>query len=202
MSKNFDPVSVLPVSMDIYLLDQVMKYKVAPDAHILDAGCGSGRNLHWFIQNHYMLTGVDIDPEVIKHLKYAYPKIESRFQCMPVESLAFRDEAFHYIISSAVLHFAQNESHFFTMVQEMWRVLKPGGTLFVRMACSHGLEEKTTAVGNGRYLLPDSSTRFLLTSHLLEKCIHLFNWEFIEPFKVVNVNNQRCMCTLVVKKLD
>ncbi|MBK7598744.1 MAG: class I SAM-dependent methyltransferase, partial [Acidobacteria bacterium] len=38
---------------------------------------------------------------------------------------------FDLVISSAVLHFARDEQHFQKMVNEMWRVLKPGG-LFLR----------------------------------------------------------------------
>ncbi|MFF0830953.1 hypothetical protein ACFYU8_29590 [Brevibacillus sp. NPDC003359] len=37
--------------MDIYLFDQLLKGRVTKDMRILDAGCGSGRNLVYFLRN-------------------------------------------------------------------------------------------------------------------------------------------------------
>jgi len=36
--------------MDIYLLDQIMKGRYDKEDIILDAGCGEGRNLRWFVE--------------------------------------------------------------------------------------------------------------------------------------------------------
>jgi ubiquinone/menaquinone biosynthesis C-methylase UbiE len=66
----------------------------------------------------------------------------ANFQVAPVENLPFSDYRFDAVISSAVLHFAENEPHFLAMVDEMWRVLKSGGLFFARLASSIGIENK------------------------------------------------------------
>lgn len=46
---------------DIYLLDQIMKGRYTPGERILDAGCGNGRNLVWFLKNDFDVYAVDKD---------------------------------------------------------------------------------------------------------------------------------------------
>lgn len=62
-----------------------------------------------------------------------------RAQMLP-QQMSFADESFDFIISSAVLYFAEHEKHFDQMVYELWRVLKPGGRLFARLVSSNGME--------------------------------------------------------------
>jgi hypothetical protein len=68
------------------------------------------------------------------------------------------------------------------------------------MTSNFGIENKVTEISNNVYKIPDGSTRFLLTESLLEKLKITFKFTFIEPLKTVNVNNLRCMSTLVLKK--
>jgi SAM-dependent methyltransferase len=123
-----------------------------------------------------------------------------RFQKASVEALPFADNFFDAIISSAVLHFATGDAHFFAMIKEMLRVLKRNGTLFIRMATDIGIENKVQLIGNGIYHLPDGSTRFLLTRLLLSKILSGYPVTLLEEFKTVNVNDVRCMSTILLKK--
>jgi hypothetical protein len=86
------------------------------------------------------------------------------------------------------------------MWQEMVRILKPGGSLFIRMASDIGIENRVKPAGSGVYLLPDGSFRFLLTRDLLTSLLDIFPLGFLEPFKTTNVDDQRCMSTLVLQK--
>jgi ubiquinone/menaquinone biosynthesis C-methylase UbiE len=99
-----------------------------------------------------------------------------------------------------VLHFAKNTSHFFEMMNEMVRVLKPGGSLFIRMTSDIGIENKVVPINKGVYLLPDGSNRFLLTRSLLDQLMQQYTLTMAEEFKTVNVNDIRCMSTLVLIK--
>ena len=67
-----------------------------------------------------------------------------------------------FVISSAVLHFARDDDHFQAMLRETWRVLKPGGLLFCRLASSIGMERQIKPLGQRRFLLPDGSERYLV----------------------------------------
>jgi ubiquinone/menaquinone biosynthesis C-methylase UbiE len=186
---------------DIYLIDQIMKDRYKPDDTILDAGCGSGRNLHWFLRNNIQIYGVDQDGGAINHLRDKHPSLAAeRFRQSSVEALPFDDHYFNHIISSAVLHFAKNTMQFHRMVAEMVRVLRPNGSLFIRMTSDIGIGEKVHPLGDGVYNIPDGSIRFLLTRSLLADIMKKNKLSFLEPLKTVNVNDVRCMSTLVVVK--
>jgi SAM-dependent methyltransferase len=48
--------------IDIYLLDQILRGRIARGLRIFDAGCGSGRNLFYFLCEGYEVFGADADP--------------------------------------------------------------------------------------------------------------------------------------------
>ena len=205
---------------DIYLIDQIMKGRYQPEDTILDAGCGYGRNLHWFLKNDYVVYGVDQDATAIDDLRRKgtsplskpallpgqlapppskpAPPLSERFQAAQLEDLPFNDKQFEHIICSAVLHFAKDTAHFHRMVAEMLRVLKPKGSLFIRMTSDIGIEDRARPLAGGVYRIPDGSTRFLLTRTLLTETMQKNKLSFLEPFKTVNVNDLRCMSTLVL----
>jgi len=183
---------------DIYLIDQIMKGRYEMKDLILDAGCGHGRNLHWFLQNNISIYGVDQDEMAISSLQSRHPLLAERFQQSAVEKLPFENQYFHHVISSAVLHFARNTQHFHHMIAEMVRVLQSGGSLFIRMTSDIGIEDKVRSVGDGVYDIPDGSRRFLLTRQLLTDTMEKYKLSFLEPLKTVNVNDVRCMSTLML----
>ncbi|HEY4111445.1 class I SAM-dependent methyltransferase [Puia sp.] len=193
-------LSVAIGSTDIYLLDQIMKNRYNPGDTILDAGCGYGRNLHWFLNNDFSIYGVDQDANAIQDLRHRHPSIADRFQPAEVTNLPFADDHFDHIISSAVLHFAKDTAHFGQMMAEMTRVLKPSGSLFIRMTADIGIEDRVQPAGDGVYMIPDGSRRFLLTRALLADTLQRNRLTFLEPLKTVNVNDLRCMSTLVLTK--
>jgi hypothetical protein len=80
----------------------------------------------------------------------------------------------------------------------MLRVIKPGGTIFIRMASDIGIEKYVREINEGVYLIPDGSKRFLLTRYLLSQLMEKYNTTFLEEFKTVNVNDIRCMSTMMV----
>jgi SAM-dependent methyltransferase len=99
-----------------------------------------------------------------------------------------------------VLHFARDEEHWRQMVREMWRVLKPGGIFFARLASSIGIENEIEHLEERRYRLPDGSTRFLVDEQLLLATTKALGGEWLEPFKTVVVQHMRSMSNWVVRK--
>jgi len=186
--------------IDIYLLDQILKERYQQNDVILDAGCGSGRNLKWFYDNKFTLYGVDSLESRIEEVKEKYTEQHSNFSVQNLDQLQFENQFFDHVICSAVLHFAQNTQQFKRMVAELFRVLKPSGSLFIRMTSNFGIEDKVQSISDGVYYLPDTTNRFLLTSDLVAYLKETFSFTYLEPLKTVNVNNMRCMSTLVLKK--
>ena len=122
------------------------------------------------------------------------------FRVEPVEALSFADSDFDVVISSAVLHFARNEEHWLSMVREMWRVLRPGGLFFARLASTVGIEDQIKLIENRRYHLPDGSVRFLIDERMLMTTTELLGAQWLEPFKTVVVHNLRSMSNWVLRK--
>src|SRR5215218_5144255 len=123
--------------IDVYLFDQLLKGRLTPGMRLLDAGCGSGRNIVYFLREGFDVCGVDISADAVAHVRSLARTLaahlpEENFRCEPVERVTFGAESFDAVLSSAVLHFARDEAHWRAMVGEMWRVLKPGGIFFAR----------------------------------------------------------------------
>jgi SAM-dependent methyltransferase len=115
-----------------------------------------------------------------------------------LESLSYR--GFDVVLSSAVLHFARDEQHWQAMVNEMWRVLKPGGIFFARLTSTIGVEDQIRLIEGRRYRLPDGSDRFLVDEAMLHRVTASLGGEFIEPIKTTVVENMRAMTTWVLRK--
>jgi len=191
-------------NIDIYLFDQLLKGRYDHTNKVLDAGCGGGRNLHYFLRNSYEVYGIDPNPlavEEVRKLSAALAPGNSRdnFSVCRAEDLPYDDVTFDLIICSAVLHFAEDQQHFDAMLRSMFRVLKPGGYFFARLASDIGIETLVKSLGNGRYLLPDGSQRFLVTEQKLLEYSDEFGVLY-EPIKTTNVQNMRCMTTWCVQK--
>jgi len=103
-------------------------------------------------------------------------------------------------LSSAVLHFARDDQHFLSMLRGSWRVLKPSGLFFCRLASSVGIEPKVQHVAGRRYLLPDGTERYLVDEPLLEELARELDAEVLDPLKTTVVQNQRSMTTWVLRK--
>jgi hypothetical protein len=86
------------------------------------------------------------------------------------------------------------------MLQEMWRVLKPGGLFFARLASVIGLGAAVALDGNRRARLPDGSERFLVDERFLLQWSERLGAVLLDPIKTTNVQNQRCMTTWVMQK--
>ena len=194
-------------SIDIYLFDQLLKGRIPPSMSILDAGCGDGRNLIYFLRHDYDVSAVDANPQSIQQVRLLASSLApnlpaENFMVANVEEMPFPSGKFDLVISSAVLHFANDMQRFDTMLDEMWRVLKTGGMLFARLASSIGIEELVKPTGSGRYLLPDGSERFLVDEEMLTAVTERLRARRVEPLKTTNVENLRCMTTWVVSKTD
>jgi len=192
-------------NIDIYLFDQLLKGTYSECRTILDAGCGQGRNVDYFLRSGYEVYGVDSSAGNIAKIKqlaapFSNTSPEDNFRIALVEDLPFEHEKFDLVISSAVLHFANNVQHFEEMLNSMWRVIRPGGYLFCRLASDIGIENLVRSIGNGRYILPDESERFLVNQEMLLRFTAKLAATLHEPIKTTNVQNLRSMTTWCLRK--
>lgn len=191
--------------IDIYLFDQLLKGRFVAGMRVLDAGCGQGRNLVYFLRSGYDVFGVDESCEAIAQTRrlaaaWAPHLPEENFCVEAVEKMSFADTSFDVVVSSAVLHFAPDENLWEAMLKEMWRVLKPGGIFFARLASTIGIEDQVELIEGRRYHLPDGSERFLVDEAMLLRVTAGLGGEFIEPIKTTVVQNMRAMTTWCLRK--
>jgi len=191
-------------NIDIYLLDQILKGRFNKSMKILDAGCGEGRNLIYFMREGFSVWGIDQNPLAIKYLHTLARTInksipDESFLLGDLRDIPFPDENFEVVISSAVLHFSDGKNDFQKMFSELMRVLKQGGILFLRMCTDVGMN-KMVHVSEGMYKLPDGTKRYILTEEMLRLLIDKYSLQYLEPFKSVVVHGLRSMATLVLEK--
>ena len=192
-------------AIDIYLFDQLLRGRITRADSILDAGCGFGRNLVYLLQSGYDVHGVDADADAVNATRelartLAPPVPGDRFHVEPVERMSFPDAFATVVISSAVLHFATDDAQFQAMLKDCWRVLRPGGMFFCRLASSIGLESRVRAVAGRRHRLPDGTERYLVDEALLVDLTRELGGRLLDPIKTTVVQDQRSMTTWVVRK--
>ena len=190
--------------IDIYLFDQILRGRFDARRRVLDAGCGDGRNLIYFLRHGFTCYGVDSEPDAIRRMREVAaalaPDLPSdHFVVAAVERLPYDDASMQAVVCSAVLHFARDEAHFARMVTEMWRVLEQGGLFFARLASNIGLEDQVGPAGRVASL-PDGTERFVVDEPMLLQWTERLGGRLADPIKTTNVQQKRCMTTWCVIK--
>jgi len=190
--------------IDIYLFDQLLRGRFDHRRRVLDAGCGAGRNLPYFLRRGFDVRAIDADPSAIRVVRQLAASLNpslpiEQIQQGSLTSLPWEQGSVDAVVCSAVLHFARDEQDFAAMVREMWRVLAPGGLFFARLATSIGLE-RWLASPTGRVRLPDGSERFVVDEQTLLDWTSTLGGTLADPIKTTNVQNLRCMTTWVMEK--
>jgi tellurite methyltransferase len=185
--------------IDIYLFDQLLKGRFDTRRRVLDAGCGDGRNLIYFLRGGFECFGVDADAAAIERMKALSASLvpdlpASNFAVGRLDQLQHADASMDAVICSAVLHFADDEAHFGRMLEDMWRVLAPGGLFFARLASNIGIEDQVPSAGT-RVTLPDGSDRFVVDESMLLQWTGRLGGQLADPIKTTNVQQLRCMTT-------
>lgn len=191
--------------IDIYLFDQLLRGRIVPGMRVLEAGCGSGRNLVYLLRQGYEVFGVDVDPgaiDVVRGLAASLaPQLPAEnFRVEPIERMTFADGFADVVLSSAVLHFARDDAQFDAILRGMWRVLRRGGLLFCRLASSIGMESRVLRISGRRFKLPDGSERYLVDEAMLVRLTQELGGRMLDPLKTTVVQDQRCMTTWVLRK--
>ncbi len=199
-----DPLEIFR-GIDIYVFDQLLRGRITPEMRVLDAGCGGGRNIRYLMARGAEVFGLDQNPEAIARVKTLAAETApvlptSNFSVGEVADTGFPDEHFDAVICSAVLHFADSLSEWCEMVDELWRVLRPGGVLFTRLATTITMKHHLPANGDDWYQLPDGTQRFLVSERTLISTTARLNGILLDPIKTTNVQNSRAMTTWVLAK--
>ena len=189
--------------IDIYVFDQILRGNIASGMRILDAGCGYGRNLVHLLREGCEIFAIDADPGGVAHVRALAAELApnlppKNFRVGPIEKMEFPDDFADVVICNSVLHFAQDEAHFLAMLEELWRVVRPGGMLFCRLGSRIGMNFERLR-GN-IFRINDGSEWFLVDEAELMKMTQQMNAIMVDPLKTTIVQDHRCMTTWVLRK--
>jgi tellurite methyltransferase len=178
--------------IDIYVFDQLLRGRIARGRRVLDAGCGSGRNLVYLMRSGYDVFGIDADPASIQAVRRLASRVApnlaaDNFRVEQIEQTTYPEAFADVVLSRAVLHFARDEAEFNAMLRGSWRVLRPGGVFFCRHASSIGMEQQVKSVDGRRHRLPDGSERYPVDAELLETRTRDLGGELLDPLKTTIV---------------
>ena len=99
---------------------------------LLNVGCGHGPDFLPF-KEHFELFGLDFSPEMIKMARRYSHKFEFKVNLMIADAAAlpFKDNTFDWAIAVATYHHLKGRDNQVRALQELRRVLKPGGEAFI-----------------------------------------------------------------------
>jgi tellurite methyltransferase len=189
--------------IDIYVFDQILRGNITSGMRVLDAGCGYGRNLVHLLREGCEIFALDADRDGVDHVRQLSAVLNTglpaeNFRVGLIEQMPFPDAMADVVICNSVLHFARDDDHFRAMLSELWRVLRPGGTLFCRLGSRIGMDFEH--IEGNRYAIADGSEWFLVDEEMLLELVEEMNAVLVDPLKTTVVQDYRCMTTWVLRK--
>lgn len=111
---------------------------LTPGAYVLDVGCGTGIYTQELLSKGARVVGVDISPEMLAIAEYKTHLHEDRVSFLEADAakLPFPDNHFDVVISITAMEFFQQPRE---CLQDMYRVLRPGGHMVVATLNSNSL---------------------------------------------------------------
>jgi ubiquinone/menaquinone biosynthesis C-methylase UbiE len=116
----------------------LQSWKIAPGQRLLDVGCGAGQSALPAARLGLKVTGVDIAENLIEHANNRAKSegVEAHFEVGDAEDLPFEEDSFDVVITMIGAMFAPRPD---CVVDEMARVLRPGGELLMANWTPHGM---------------------------------------------------------------
>lgn len=109
---------------------EIFSQYVNNDAQVLDVGCGYGRTLNELYHMGFRkLTGIDFSKGMIERGKRQFPYLDLLVK--EEDRIEFPDNHFDAVILFAVLTCIPSDEEQRKLLEEIRRVLKPGGILYI-----------------------------------------------------------------------
>ena len=139
----------------------------APDAKVLDCGCGGGANIKRLLKKcpQGIVKGIDYSPVSVEKSKKVNEAAIAEGRCAvlqgSVADMVFADDRFDAVTAFETVYFWPDLPQCF---REVYRVLKPGGTFFI---CNESngdtdKDEKWTEIIGGMTIYKDAELKTYL----------------------------------------
>lgn len=138
---NAESFAANTVAVDFSQIQQEFLSTLPPGAHILDFGCGAGRDTKYFLEHGYKVDAIDGSLELCK---LASAHTGSKVRQMLFQELHAKDKYDGIWACASILHVAKNELP--DILQRMHNALKPDGIIYASFKYGDFEGER-----NGRY---------------------------------------------------
>ena len=138
-AKYYDKLLHLPFYLSNKSVVQHLNPKV--NSYILDVGCGTGILLQQLLRldRNLYLYGIDISPEMVKISKKKFDKQPVEIIEGSASKLPYKDCSFDYVCCATSFHHYPTPEK---SLEEIFRVLKPGGKLVLLDPFNTGTSRK------------------------------------------------------------
>jgi glycosyltransferase involved in cell wall biosynthesis/ubiquinone/menaquinone biosynthesis C-methylase UbiE len=148
-------------------MPEVMEFAKHSGEDLLEIGAGLGTDLSQFARHGARVTDVDLSVGHLEHAQenFALRGLSGRFVHHDAEDLPFDDNTFDVVYGNGVLHHTPNTRR---VVEEIRRVLRPGGRVIVMMYAENSLHywrQLVWKLGIRRELLRKYSIGEIMSRH-------------------------------------
>jgi SAM-dependent methyltransferase len=190
---------------DLILIDQILKNRFQRHTRILDAGCGEGRNMTFFINNGFNIYGIDTNPDAVKMARIYCKSLNRSYeveqiQKFPLENNPFPDHFFDAIICINVLHSAKNRKEFILWFDQLFRILNIGGFLLLGMQSKIGLGRSYKTSDRKDIDDPGQEDLYLLSKDVLDEILRLDYLKTVENTKTLMIDEKISNTYLFLEK--
>jgi len=114
--------------------------EMEPGRSVLEVGCGIGLDAFQMAKHGLKVTAVDLTDVAIDTVRNRFKQnaLSGEFKVSDATNLPFEENVFDYVYSFGVLHHAQDTA---ASIEEVYRVLKPGGEAKIMLYNRHSLNE-------------------------------------------------------------
>ncbi len=121
------------VDLDMHELYDLFLRELPPGAHILDAGCGSGRDTKAFLERGYRVLAIDAS---VKLAQLATVFTRQRCEVLSFQKMDFREQFDGIWACASLLHVSKREMH--DVMHRFIQALKPGGIFYLSLKEGEG----------------------------------------------------------------
>lgn len=116
-------------------ISDIFASRLSTGAHVLDLGCGSGRDAQVFVERGFRVTGVDLSKNLIALAQAVVPTAD--FLIMDMTKLDFPPDHFYGVWANAsLLHLPKQEVP--SVLRRLKHVMKPNGILHIALKKGEG----------------------------------------------------------------
>lgn len=169
---------------------------------VLDLGCGSGNDTLYFIEKGKKVIACDQSINAINNIRKNFPEVlEARCFNM-LDGFAFEDDSFEIVCADLCLHYFK-EADTRRILNEIRRILIPGGHLFVRV---NSVKDVNHGAGQGIEIEPhlyrteDGMFKRFFDEEDVRRLFSDFDILFCEEQKMLRYSSEKivfCVCLRV-----